>query len=55
MTKPYDKQKSNVGIVCRNCGCRWLLVKDTRKMPDGRIRRIRICHYCGKRRITYEG
>lgn len=46
--------ESDKGLCCRRCGCRDLRVYYTRKLREGRIRRVRICRYCGARLTTTE-
>jgi len=42
------------GLRCRECGCRDLRVYYTRKLTDGRIRRVRVCRHCGKKLTSPE-
>lgn len=42
------------GIPCRRCGCCQHYTIETRKIPNGRLRRRRQCRYCGLRFTTYE-
>ena len=42
------------GIICPKCGCRDWRVMDSVALPNGNIRRYRVCRHCGKRIRTIE-
>ncbi len=42
------------GLECPRCGCRHFFTTHTEPLRDGRIRRRRLCRYCGRRIVTYE-
>ncbi len=44
---------AELGIVCRECGCRDWRVNYTRQ-GNGEVRRQKICRHCGKRMMTRE-
>jgi hypothetical protein len=46
--------KPERGIACPRCGCCHLHTTHTEPLPSGRIRRRRVCRYCGRRVITVE-
>lgn len=49
-----DKKKNEqVGLECRNCGCRHLPVDRTRKIKN-KIIRYRHCRNCGRSKVTIE-
>jgi len=43
-----------IGVECRRCGCKHLLVVYTRPRSGGKIMRRRQCRHCGTRMTTYE-
>jgi transcriptional regulator NrdR family protein len=43
------------GPSCWKCGCCDFRVRNTIPLPDGRIKRYRLCRNCGKVITTYEG
>jgi transcriptional regulator NrdR family protein len=51
MTDVTDKPPT--GIACKQCGCRDLRVRHTRRFSHF-IRRYRVCRNCGKVRVTVE-
>jgi predicted Zn finger-like uncharacterized protein len=54
-TKRAAKRKAE-GLICPNCGGRFLDVVDSRSRADGlAVRRRRNCQDCGQRITTYEG
>ena len=53
MMAETEKPPKEVGLVCRSCGCRHFLVYSTRQRR-GYIQRVRICRYCGLRKVTNE-
>jgi transcriptional regulator NrdR family protein len=52
--KPTQGRRNDVGIECPACGCRHFQVTHTEPLRDGRIRRRKVCRYCGKKVLTYE-
>jgi len=48
-----EKQQKDVGLECRNCGCRHFSVEGTR-IANRQIVRYRICKNCGQRMTTRE-
>jgi len=42
------------GISCPRCGCRHFHTTHTEPLRDGRVRRRKVCRYCGRRIVTYE-
>ncbi len=42
------------GIVCPQCGCRQFYTTHTEPLRDGRIRRRKVCRYCGRKLLTFE-
>ena len=42
------------GIVCPQCGCRQFYTTHTEPLRDGRIRRRKVCRYCGRKVLTFE-
>ncbi|HOM16568.1 MAG TPA: hypothetical protein PLQ00_04525 [Thermoguttaceae bacterium] len=42
------------GLECRRCGCRHFYVTHTLQLPDGRIKRRRVCRHCGTPIVTFE-
>lgn len=51
---PAEAADEEVGLRCRNCGCRHFFVVYTKGVRGGRILRRRECRHCGKRLTTYE-
>jgi len=43
------------GISCPTCGCRHFYTTHTEPLRNGRIRRRKLCRYCGRKIVTYEG
>ncbi len=52
--KPTPGSRNDVGIACSACGCRHFYTTHTEPLRDGRIRRRKVCRYCGKKLLTYE-
>ncbi len=52
--RPPDPNEPPRGLVCRNCGCQHFRTIDTRPVPVGKIRRVRLCRFCGRRLVTRE-
>ena len=52
--KPTPGRRNDVGIACPTCGCRHFYVTHTEPLRDGRIRRRKVCRYCGRKVLTYE-
>lgn len=52
--QPAEAADEEVGLCCRNCGCRHFFVLYTKSVRGGRILRRRECRHCGKRVTTYE-
>jgi len=50
--KQSEGQKA--GIVCPQCGCRQFYTTHTEPLRDGRIRRRKLCRYCGRKVLTFE-
>jgi len=50
--KQGEGQKA--GIVCPQCGCRQFYTTHTEPLRDGRIRRRKVCRYCGRKVLTFE-
>ena len=50
-TKPSRDQ---LGICCPACGCRHFQTTHTEPLRDGRIRRRKVCRYCGRKVLTFE-
>jgi transcriptional regulator NrdR family protein len=42
------------GIACPQCGCRHFDTTHTEPLRDGRIRRRKVCRYCGRKVLTFE-
>jgi DNA-directed RNA polymerase subunit RPC12/RpoP len=42
------------GVRCQHCGCRDLRVQTTEPLPNGCIRRYRVCRACGHHVTTVE-
>lgn len=51
---PDELGEDQHGISCPGCGCRHLIVLDTRKTWGSRIRRRRQCRHCARKVTTYE-
>jgi transcriptional regulator NrdR family protein len=51
---PSEQPAEEPGIRCRRCGCRDLRVRNTIPLPDGSIRRYRICRHCQTTVTTHE-
>lgn len=47
-------QGDDRGISCPKCGCRHFYTTHTEPLRDGRVRRRKVCRYCGRRIVTYE-
>lgn len=43
-----DEQEKQRGIPCPRCGCCHHSTRNTVPLPNGAIRRYRICRHCGK-------
>ncbi len=52
--KRTPSSRNDVGIACPTCGCRHFHVTHTEPLRDGRIRRRKVCRYCGRKMLTYE-
>jgi len=48
-----DKSDKQQGLVCRKCGCRHLVVDNTRR-ANRMVIRYRRCRHCGARMTTCE-
>ena len=46
--------KPERGIVCPRCGCCHFHTTRTEPLPNGRIRRRKVCRHCEYRMVTYE-
>lgn len=53
--EPVEPADEPRGVRCPDCGCGHLPVWQTRPLPGGRVRRVRICRNCGRRVSTTEG
>jgi len=42
------------GISCPKCGCRHFFTTHTEPLRDGRVRRRKVCRYCGRKILTFE-
>jgi transcriptional regulator NrdR family protein len=42
------------GISCPRCGCRHFYTTHTEPLRDGRVRRRKVCRYCGRKLLTFE-
>ena len=49
-----NKTQENMGLECRQCGCKHFRVLYTRSAWGGRIKRRRECRHCGRRITTWE-
>jgi transcriptional regulator NrdR family protein len=47
-------RRDDLGIRCPQCGCRHFYTTHTEPLPDGRIRRRKVCRHCGRKAVTYE-
>ncbi len=47
-------KREESGIVCPQCGCRHFNTTHTEPLRDGRIRRRKVCRYCGRKVLTFE-
>lgn len=47
-------EEPELGLACRNCGCRDLRVYYTRPKENGIVLRVRICRNCGLKKTTME-
>jgi DNA-directed RNA polymerase subunit RPC12/RpoP len=48
-----DKNEDR-GISCPMCGCRHFYTTHTEPLRDGRVRRRKVCRYCGRKILTFE-
>jgi transcriptional regulator NrdR family protein len=53
--KRRDENDDNRGIRCPQCGCRHFYTTNTEPLRDGRVRRRKVCRYCGRKIVTFEG
>lgn len=49
-----EQHEPERGLRCPDCGCGDLRVYYTRPLPDGRIRRVRLCRNCARKVMTTE-
>jgi DNA-directed RNA polymerase subunit RPC12/RpoP len=52
--KEAHKHTDDRGIRCPRCGCRHFYTTNTEPLRDGRIRRRKVCRYCGRKIVTHE-
>jgi transcriptional regulator NrdR family protein len=52
--KPGGGESDDRGISCPKCGCRHFYTTHTEPLRDGRVRRRKVCRYCGRKVLTFE-
>jgi len=51
---PVRDESESRGISCPACGCRHFYTTHTEPLRGGRVRRRKVCRYCGRKIVTYE-